>query len=226
MSGVFKFAASPVGAKAIMAATGSLLLAFVLGHMAGNLQVFLGREAINAYGAMLHERMWLLWLVRFGLLAVVLLHITSASLLTLKNRAVRPVPYAKNTPVKASLASRNMYVSGGMVAFFVIYHLLHFTIRATDPSYQALADDAGRFDVYTMVVLGFSNVWVSLSYACAMILLGAHLWHGASSMFQSLGLVHPRYRPLFDNLGPVIACVIVLGNLSIPIAVLSGLVRL
>lgn len=226
MSVVRKFFSSSVGAKAVMAVTGFLLFVYVVGHMAGNLQVFAGPERLNAYAAFLQGNKPLLWTVRVGLFVVLVLHIWSSTRLTLHNRAVRPVDYVMNEPVKASFPSRNMYLTGAMVFFFIVYHLLHFTVGVTNPEIKSLRDPLGRPDVYAMVVAGFSNVWVSAAYIIAMILLGVHLWHGASSMFQSLGLNRPRHRGFFDGFGPVFATLIVLGNISMPIAILAGLVPL
>lgn len=226
MSGLTKFFYTSVGAKMVMAVTGFLLFAFVLGHMAGNLQVFAGADKLNSYAAFLQSNQVLLWFVRASLLVILVLHVWSSSRLTLDNRAARGTSYVVNKPVKASFPSRNMYLTGAMVFFFVAYHLAHFTLGWTHPEIKAFIDPLGRPDVYRMVVVGFSSVWVSSTYIIAMVLLGIHLWHGASSMFQSLGMTRPRYRGFFDGFGPVFASLIVLGNVSMPIAILAGLVPL
>jgi succinate dehydrogenase / fumarate reductase cytochrome b subunit len=220
-----KFFYSSVGAKVVMAVTGFLLFIYVLGHMLGNWQVFAGPERLNAYAEFLHSHMGLLWTARAVLFVCLVLHVWSASRLTLDNRAARPVSYVVNRPVKAGLASRNMYLTGAMIFFFVTYHILQFTVRVTNPEYATLRDAQGNFNVYAMVVEGFSNPLISAVYIIAMILLGIHLWHGISSMFQSLGLVRPRYRRFVDTLGPAIASIIIVGEIAMPISILAGFVH-
>ena len=176
-----------------MAISGALLLVFVVGHLLGNLQVFLGPEAINSYGHFLQTKPGLLWLARLGLLALVGLHIWAAIGLAAENRAARPTPYAgKPAPVVASYASRTMVMSGLIIASFVIYHLLHFTVQLESVNlrgmdFQQLKDHMGRHDVYAMMVLGFRQPVVSIFYVVSVGLLCLHLSHGASAMFQSVG---------------------------------------
>jgi succinate dehydrogenase / fumarate reductase cytochrome b subunit len=222
-----KLFTSSVGKKFIMAITGLALFLFVFGHMAGNLQVFLGPESLNRYGAFLQGLGDLLWLVRIGLLATVLLHIWSAIQLTVENRAARPQPYAQQQLVAASYASRTMIWSGFIIAAFVIYHLLHFTaqvkaVNLTGKDFATLEDAQGRHDVYAMVVLGFRNPVVSIFYIIAMTLLCMHLSHGVSAMFQSLGWKSPAYTPVIDRSAQAISWIIYLGYISIPISVLAG----
>ncbi|MBN1960392.1 MAG: succinate dehydrogenase cytochrome b subunit [Deltaproteobacteria bacterium] len=223
---MIRFFLSSIGAKMLAAVTGVMLLVFVIGHMIGNWQVFLGPDQLNNYGIALRVYPLLLWGARGGIILSLLLHVLAVTRLTLINRAVRPQPYAMQQPVKASWASRNMYVSGLMVAFFVLYHLLQFTWRVTNSDYKSFIDYQGRFDIYRMVVAGFSNPLISLTYIIAMLLLGAHLWHGGSSVFQSLGITSGRTRKFFDRVGPALAVIIVLGEIAMPIAVLAGLVSL
>ncbi len=224
-----KLFTSSVGQKFIMAVTGLALFLFVFGHMAGNLQVFLGPESLNRYGAFLHGLGDVLWVVRGGLLAMVVLHIWSAARLTRENRAARPQPYAQQELVAASYASRTMIWSGLIIAAFVIYHLLHFTadvaaVNGTGKDFAGplFTDDKGRHDVYAMVVLGFRKPWVSCFYIVAMTLLCLHLSHGVSAMFQSLGWKSPAYAPLIDCGAKAISWIIYLGYISIPISVLIG----
>lgn len=222
-----KLFTSSVGRKFIMAITGLALFLFVFGHMAGNLQVFLGPEPLNRYGAFLQGLGDLLWLVRIGLLAMVLLHIWSAIKLTQENRAARPQPYAQQELVAASYASRTMLMSGLIILAFIIFHLLHFTVQVqavnlTGKDFATLKDAQGRHDVYAMVVLGFRNPYVSIFYLIAMTLLCLHLNHGVSAMFQSLGWKSPAYAPLIDCGARAISWIIYLGYISIPISVLAG----
>ena len=209
------FYKTTVGKKAVMAATGVILFGFVIGHMAGNLQFFLGRETMNTYAEKLHALGPLLWAVRLALLAAVGLHIYAAVQLALLQRAARPVKYAKFDPQGSTYASRTMYWSGPIVGFFIVYHLLHLTTGTVHPGYEYL-------NAYDNLVIGFKQPAVSLFYIAAMILLGMHLYHGLWSMFQSLGLAHPRYTPKIRAFAKLFTFVIVLGFIAVPIAILGG----
>ena len=224
MSGLTKFFFSSVGAKVTMAVTGFLLFAFVVTHMLGNWQVFSGPEKLNTYAEFLRAHAGLLWTARVGLIVCLVLHVWSASRLTLLNQGARPVDYVVKKSRQAGLASRNMFLTGAMIFFFVLYHLLQFTFHVTNPQYQGFTEPSGRFDVYSMVVAGFSNFWIAAAYIIAMVLLGIHIWHGISSMFRTLGITRPKYRSFWDGLGPVVATLIVIGEVSMPIAILAGLV--
>jgi succinate dehydrogenase / fumarate reductase cytochrome b subunit len=136
--------------------------------------------------------------------------------------SARPVAYSKKATVVASLTSRTMMWTGAMIFLFVTYHILHFTVKATNPMYGELVDAAGRHDVYSMVVLGYQNVLISLTYFAAMLLLGFHLFHAIASMFQTMGVNHPVYTPMINKFGAVLAILIVVGFLSIPLGVLFG----
>ncbi|PYM15235.1 MAG: succinate:quinone oxidoreductase [Verrucomicrobia bacterium] len=218
---------SSLGKKYIMAVTGAALFLFVVGHLLGNLQIFLGAETINRYGHFLQANKEILWPARLGLLAAVALHIWSAVKLSAENKEARPMPYADWNPTVASYASRTMLMSGLIVAVFVIYHLLHFTVQAksinlTGQDFVAFQDAKGRHDVYRMMVTGFSHPLVSAFYILAMGLLCLHLSHGAGAMFQSLGWKNDVYGPSLDRFAKVAAWLIFLGYVSIPIAVLLG----
>lgn len=226
MSWVKTFAKSSIGAKVVMAFSGMIVLGFVLGHMLGNLQLFLGQEALNSYAHMLQSTPLLLWGTRIVVGVAILAHIASAVRLTLMNREARPNRYEKKAYVRASLSSRTMMLSALVLFAFIIYHLLHFTLGVTHPDHKALVDAAGRPDVYSMVILGFQQPIVAISYVVAMVLLGLHLSHGASSMFQSLGLHHDKYNGMIDKIGPGLAIFIVIGNCSMPLAVLLGAIGL
>ena len=221
MSGFTRGLTSSVGLKFLMGITGGLLVLFVIGHMLGNLQVFLGREQLNAYAAKLQGLGGLLWVIRLGLFAVFALHVLTGIALTLKNRAARPIPYAGLQPLESTVFSRTMIWSGLALLAFVVYHLLHFTILPKDP---ALLLEDGHVDVYGMVIAGFQDPAVTISYVVAMLLLGAHLAHGIASMFQSLGWNAPKYETLTNRLGLGLAAVLVLGNVSMPLSVLFGLI--
>ena len=216
---------SSIGGKVIMALSGVGLVLFLLVHMAGNLQMFLGPEAMNNYGVALRKLGPLLWVIRLGLLGIFVAHAIYAIRLKLQNRAARPVAYVAKKTVKATLASRTMVLSGLIVLAFAVYHLLHFTFGVTDPRHFQLTDSQGRHDIYNMVVHGFQNVFVSGFYILAMVLLFSHLSHGASSFFQSLGWNHPRYNSFIKKFGPVVAWLICLGFVAVPLAVLLGLIE-
>ncbi len=221
-----QMARSSIGAKLVMALTGILLFGFVIGHLAGNLQVFAGQEQLNTYAHFIHSKPMLLWLSRLLLLAVVGVHLLTALCLVRRNKEGRPTPYQVQHTEVATLASRSMMLTGLTVAAYVIYHLAHFTVGALHSGDFHRVDPQGRHDVYSMLVLGFQRPSVSILYLAAMLVLGIHLRHGISSFFQTLGLNHPRYNALLKLLGPLIATMIVVGYASIPIAVLSGAVAL
>jgi succinate dehydrogenase / fumarate reductase, cytochrome b subunit len=208
------------GKKAVMAVTGAILFLFVIGHLLGNLQIFDGRDRLNAYGAFLKNLGELLWIVRLGLIAAVLLHIVATIQLALRNQKARPVGYKVKKSVASNYADRTMYWSGPIVLAFVIFHLLQFTAGYIHPESQFIEGD-----VYHNVVAGFSVWWVSVWYIFSMILLGFHLRHGLWSMFQSLGVNHPRHTPVLQQAALWIAILITVGYISIPVSVLAGWVR-
>lgn len=216
---------STVSLKIIVALTGVILLLFVVGHMIGNLQVFLGAEVFNAYGEKLRMFPALLWLVRAVIALTAILHIVVTIRLTLLNNAARPIDYAQKRAVRATLASRTMVYSGLMLLAFVVYHLAHYTWKITNPQYQTMLDAGGHPDIHAMVVAGFSNPLISVSYVVAMILLGFHLSHGIASVFQTAGWASTRTLPKIEKAATVITVILVLGYISIPISILLGVVR-
>ena len=210
----------------IVALTGLVLIAFVVGHLLGNLQIFLGPAWVNSYAEKLRELGPLLWVIRVFLLVNVLLHIFYTISLALENRRARPVKYETKEHVKATFASRSMTLSGLIVLAFIIYHIAHFTVRVTDPRFLLLkADPLNQYDVYSMMVYGFQNVYVSAFYVLAMFLLALHLSHGTSSFFQSLGLNDKKLTPRLAVGGRIFAWLIFVGYTSIPVAVLLNLVK-
>lgn len=217
---------SSIGSKALVGVTGLGLTAFVLVHMLGNLQIYMGQNALNEYARKLKEMPILLWGARLGLLAMFLTHVTLALWLRKLDRAARPVRYIHSGTVQAGIASRTMIWSGLVILSFVVYHLLHFTLGLTHPEHHRLTDAQGRHDVYSMVVLGFQQPVVSISYVVATVLLALHLSHGVSSAFRSLGLSSPRWMPALRLAGFTVAFVVSAGNISIPVAVMLGLIGL
>ena len=218
------FFGSSIGKKIVMAVTGIMLVGFVVGHVIGNLQLYLpahgGEHAIDAYGRFL--RTFLhgggIWVARGGLLAAAVLHIWAAFGLTLMNRAARPIGYQEQTPEASTFSSRWMRYSGAVVLAFIIFHLLHLTVGTVHPSFE-------HGQVFRNVVSGFQVPWVSGFYILAMLCLASHLSHGIWSMLQTLGLSHPRYNGLRKGLATVLTVVVIGGNISFPIAVLAGFVR-
>jgi succinate dehydrogenase / fumarate reductase cytochrome b subunit len=210
-----------------MSVTGFFMFLFVIGHLAGNLQVFLGPESINRYGHFLQSNPELIWPARIVLLIFLLLHVWAAVKLSAENKAARPVAYAEWKPVGSTYASRTMLMSGLIVLVFIIYHLLHFTVQTkyvnlTGQNFVDFTDPAKRHDIFRMMVVGFENVWVCGFYILGMALLALHLSHGVSSMFQSLGWKNAAYGPFLDRMSRVIAVLIFLGYTSIPAAILCG----
>jgi len=220
MSQARGFMDSTIGRKVVMAVTGAILFGFVLAHMLGNLQVYLGPEAMNNYAVFLRQMLHGtgLWIARAILLVAVVLHIWSAASLTLTSRRARPEGYRREQWKESTYASRTMRWGGVILLLFIIYHLLHFT---TGTLHQSFIEG----DVYHNFVAGFRNVWVSAFYIFAMLALGLHLRHGLWSMCQTLGVSHPRYIRMAHVGAWIFAAIIVIGNISFPLAVLAGIVR-
>lgn len=219
------FYRSAIGKKAVMAVTGLILFGFVFAHMLGNLKMYLGAAHLNEYahflrvvGEPLVPNMTLLWIARLVLLAAVVLHIHSAYSLTMMNREARPIAYTNRGYVKASYASRTMRWGGVIILLFIIYHLLHLT---TGNVHQDFVKD----DVYHNVVTGLRVWWVAAFYIAANLALGLHLFHGVWAMFGSVGLTNPRFEQWRRTFATAFAVIVTLGNISFPIAVLTGIVH-
>jgi succinate dehydrogenase / fumarate reductase cytochrome b subunit len=223
MSWFTRYVRSSIGAKHVMAVTGLLLLLFAIVHMIGHLQMFGGRDMYNAYANFLQELWEVKWPVRAGLLALLIVHIVVAVGLVAKNRAARPVPYARYKPVTSGPAARAMAWTGLALFAFLAFHILHFTIGQVQPEYFHTPDAKGRADAYYMFVRGFQEPWVYGVYFAGMVLLALHLGHGAASWLQSLGFRHPKYP--YDKLGVPIAAVLFIGYMVPPTAVLVGVIR-
>jgi len=215
---VARFYESTIGKKAIMAVTGLVLFGFLIAHMLGNLQIFLGSEVMNHYAETLHGNPALLWSARTVLFVSVILHIWASISLAMLKKEARPVAYVKRTPVKSSWASRSMMLSGPIVAAFVVVHLLHLTTGTIHPQFVPL-------HAYENLVNGFMVVPMALLYIAVMIMIGFHLSHGIWSMFQSIGFSHPRYTPAIKKFAAIFSWILIAGFISVPVAVLTGLVR-
>jgi succinate dehydrogenase / fumarate reductase, cytochrome b subunit len=233
-----------IGKKFLMAVTGGVLIAFVTGHLVGNLQIFGSPDRINGYAHFLQSLGPTLWVVRGVLLACVIIHIWIAVLLTLENYRARPDKYDINHTIQATLASRTMRWTGVVVLAFILYHLAQFTVgwAQTDsfksrlPEYTMTADyhllgfpviarNQPVADVYSMVFLGFANPFVSLFYILAVGLLSFHLSHGVDSIFQTLGWRSGRWAGLLRKVVVLYCVLYFLGSLAIPGAILTGAVK-
>jgi len=216
---------SSIGKKAVMAVTGLLLIGFVIMHLLDNLTIYLGPDAFNGFAAQLQRLGPLLWLMRAGVLAAVLLHIISSILVTAENRRARPIGYRVQRTIHTTVAARTMMVSGLLLIGFIVYHLLHFTFLVTNPEVAHLVDAQGRHHVYAMVVLSFRQLPIAAAYIAAMGCLAMHLSHGIASAFQTLGLTTEAWIPRLARIGHFVAFAVFVGYSSIPVAVLSGVLR-
>ncbi len=226
MSWFFSYVRSSVGAKQVMAVTGLGLLLFAIVHMVGHLGMFSGRDAYNAYAHFLQSLGALKWAARAGLVLLVVVHIATAIALVRANSAARPRKYSVFRTVRTSFFARTMALTGLVIFAFIVYHLAHFTLGWVQPDAFHQLDDKGRYDAYSMFVIGFQNTAILISYLVAVTLLSFHLAHGASSWLQSLGWKHPKYDPILDKLGPVLGLVLAVGYAAPPLAVAFNLIKL
>jgi succinate dehydrogenase / fumarate reductase cytochrome b subunit len=231
MSAVFdsfsRFYASSIGKKILVALTGLILIGFVFGHLVGNLLIFAGQDAINEYGHLLQTALHGsgVWIARVGLLLAVLVHIVATVSLTKQNNAARPDKYGQHKAQVSSKSSHTMIWSGLTILAFIIYHLLHYTVRVrigndfrTD-AYKIDLHGEKVHNVYKMVVDGFSSPLTSIFYLIAMALLCSHLSHGFSSLFQTLGISTDKSEPLFKKAGYAFAGLIFVGNAAIVLSI-------
>lgn len=224
------FFSSSVGLKWLMALTGIGLLLYVLAHLIGNLKIFLGvdpftgeyqidtySEALRTLGGHLVPRGSILLLFRIGLASLFILHIWAAVVLTRRNLTARGrVRYEHRRHYnEANYASRTMRLGGTIVLLFLIYHLADLTFGYANPAYV-------YGDVYNNMVASMSQPIVALIYMIANVALAVHIYHGAWSLFQSIGTVNPKYNDLRRYFAVAFAAVILVGNLSIPLAIWAG----
>lgn len=215
-----------LGKKYVMGLTGLLMVVFVIAHMLGNLSIFGGASGINAYAEHLRAFPPALWAFR-GLMAVAfLLHIYMGTSLYLENRSARPIEYASKQNERTSFSARTMLWTGLLLGAFVIYHLLHFTLHAWHPEWNALVDEAGRFNVFYMVATSFSKTGVVVLYIAAMVVLLLHLAHGIQSFFQSLGLTGDKSLPKLETGGRGLAFILMVGFMLTPALIYFGLIKL
>jgi len=217
-SAIARFWRSSIGKHAVMAVTGLIMIAFLISHVLGNLQVFAGPLKINDYSAALRRLGPLLWLARAVLLVALILHVTAAYQLTRRKQVARPVDYAEREPQVSTIAARTIRWGGVLLLVFIVLHLLHFTFGTIHPAFD-------HKDVYGNIVVAFQSWWVALLYLLAMVGLGLHLYHGTWSSIRTLGISRPSPDPLKRRVAAVLAWAIYLGFSLIPIAVFAGIVR-
>ncbi|MCB1179455.1 MAG: succinate dehydrogenase cytochrome b subunit [Leptospiraceae bacterium] len=214
-----------VGMKVLIAITGILLIGFVLGHMLGHLQMFAGQDKYNSYAKMLKDLGPALWVIRLGLLGIFLLHIRLAIKVTMLNKKARPQPYFNQKTQMASFASRTMILSGLVILAFVVYHLMHFTVHATNPEYNSMVDSLGRADVYGMMIASFNNIVLVAIYLIAVLVLSLHLSHGLFSALQTFGFNSPAIDSKIKLISTGFAVFIFVGYASVPVAILMGVIK-
>lgn len=231
---LFKALTSSISLKIVMMITGLLGAGFVLGHMLGNLQVFLGRDAYNDYAEFMQGLGGLLWVARGGLVTILILHVATAVVLFRRNAGARPSHYAGLKQRKTSMAALYMTELGIVLALFIVYHLLHFTLGKVSVDFngqnyyvlEQLTEHGTRRDLYTHFIVSFQQPTIAIFYMVASIALGAHLAHGVTSAFKTAGLAIGRWKVPFEVLGPAFGVIIALGNISMPLAVWAGFIGL
>lgn len=215
-----------IGRKIIMALTGLALSLYVVMHLLGNMAFFSGPPGMNAYAYMLRSFGPLLWFVRLSMAIALVLHMVFGIQLSLENRTARPQRYIVSNNLSATFAGKHMIWTGSLIALYLGYHLLHFTVQVISPEFAAgrNIDPLGRPDVFGMVLENFRHSTISLGYILAMAAIGLHLSHGLQSMLQTLGLTNERILPVIIKIGVSVALILFLGYASIPAGVISRLV--
>ena len=220
----FQFYRSLIGKKVIVALTGLVMVAWLLGHMLGNLQIFAGRGAspettlINQYAQMLHDNVALLWIVRLVMLKMIVLHVTTTIQLVRRNKHARPQGYYKKQNVESSFASRSMVFGGLFIFAYIIYHIMHFTVG------RVHAEQLIQGDLYSSMINSFQVPAISMVYLLGQLALFFHLFHGVQSTTRTFGVSHPKYIRITTIVGATLASIITIGFASIPIAVLTGVI--
>jgi len=207
-----------------MAISGLVMVGFAVVHMLGNFAIFAGAGAINAYAAKLHSLGPGLWLFRAVMLTAVLVHIWLGVSLTFENSSARPVGYKQKQNLKTGVSATTMIYTGLLLAAFIIYHLLHYTVRVIDSSYQTMIVD-GHMNVFAMVQSGFGHSFTVIVYVVAMIILLLHLSHGIASTFQSIGWNNDKVQPFIEKVGKALAFILLIGFSAVPLSVLFGIVH-
>jgi succinate dehydrogenase / fumarate reductase cytochrome b subunit len=217
---------SSVGRKIIMAVTGIVLVSFVCVHLLGNSSIFIGADAINAYAQKLHSLGPFVWVFRLVMLAAFAIHIVFGIQLTLENKAATPESNMQVKRLKTGFGAETMIVSGGVIFFFVVYHLLHFTVRVTNPEIYVPLGDQGMVDVYFMMVNGFKSALPVIAYVAGLFFLFLHVGHGIQSLFQTLGLSNDKSLPVMGMFSKLVGFVLLVGYVSIPLLIVAGLIKI
>ncbi len=213
---LWNFVSSSIGKKLLMALSGLFFCMFLLVHLGGNMLMFVGADAFNAYTTIMSTAPFLK-AAEILMVVLFLVHIYTSATLTLENRAARPVKYAVDISAgKRTFMSKNMFVTGSIVLIFVVLHLIGFKYGewSNDPVAMTNPDNV---TMYGLVVQSFSGIFYTLVYTIAVIVLGFHLNHAFQSAFQTLGLNHKKYTPLITKLGALYSIVIALGFASFPV---------
>ncbi|MEN9507741.1 MAG: succinate dehydrogenase cytochrome b subunit [Gemmatimonadota bacterium] len=218
MYGLTRFWQSTIGKKIVMAVTGIVGILFVIGHMLGNLQMFYpdAPVAMRHYAELLRTSMPVLWTIRLGLLAAVVLHAVSAYQLTMISRRARPADYAVRSPQVTTLSAKTIRWGGVLLLAFIVFHLLHLTIGAVHPQFTHL-------DPYNNIRTGLASPVVAGFYLLAMAALGLHLYHGTWAAFRTLGVARASTQPLKRRVALIVAIVVAGGFMAIPLAAMAGL---
>lgn len=217
---------SSVGRKIIMAVTGIVLVAFVCVHLLGNSSVFVGADAINAYAQKLHSLGPFVWVFRLVMLAAFAIHIIFGIQLTLENRAATPEKNVQVKRLKTGFGAETMIISGLVMLAFVVYHLLQFTVRVTNPEIYIPLGNSGMVDVYYMVVNGFKSSLTVIVYLIGMAFLFLHVSHGFQSLFQTIGLSNDKSLPVMGMVSKLVGFVLLVGYISIPLLIVAGLIKI
>ena len=223
MNRLLRLFRTSIGSKLLVAATGTALTGFLFVHAAGNLLILKGADTLNSYADWLQGHP-LLWVFRVGLLLLFGVHILVSIRLAHENRSARPLRYRRIARLGARLPGRLMPLTGSLLLGFLIFHLLHLTVRSIGPMVEPLHDASGRIDVYGMLVLGFCEPWLVAIYVAAMLLLALHLVHAIESLLQTLGFHHDSYQPLIRVLAPLLSLAIAGGFATIPLLIFSGVI--
>ena len=230
---VAKALTSTLSLKIVMAVTGVLGVGFVLFHMLGNLQVFLGRDAYNDYAEFMQGLGAVKWVARLGLLTILAGHVGAAIALVQRNQKARPDRYADGLKRReTSIAAMYMAELGFVLLVYIVYHICHFTLGVVHTTfggidYYALEQmgEAGmRHDLYSHFIASFQQPLIACLYITASIALAAHLAHGATSMFKTVGIATGKWKPVFEVVGPALGVVVGLGNISMPLAIWAGVI--
>lgn len=223
---------STISLKIVMAVTGLLGAGFVLFHMAGNLQIFLGRDAYNDYAEFMQGLGALKWAARAGLLALLLAHVGASVALVQRNQRARPERYAKLVQRRTSIAAMYMAELGVVLLLFIGYHIAHFNLGWVNSTFngidyhalQQVTEEGARHDLYSHFIVSFQQPAIAITYIVANIALAAHLAHGATSMFKTAGIAVGRWKPPFEVIGPAFGVIVGLGNIAMPLAVWAGFI--